>query len=225
MTAKFDFQFPDHLSDLVLLDCDEVLLNWTGAFGCWVRRDLGIALNGDEPLDFGMKLWFPEAHRERIWDYVMTFNTDPGLGFRTLEPLPGAVEAVRALRESGHRIRVITACSTEAPIMASRLDNLAAVFGPDAFEDVDFVRMSDSKAEKLSRHPPSVWIDDRPGHVIAGVEAGHYGIVMEQATNRHERTDTAYAALPWIEGWSTFLPHIGALPRALRADAGLPVPG
>lgn len=201
------------LSGLVLLDCDGVLLHWWAGFGEWLRRTRGIKTDPGGPSCFGMADWTGIHDRGTMLALIEEFNGTPGSGFAELRPVPGAVEAVEALKAAGLSLHVITACSSDPRVRAARIINLEAVFGP-VFDRVTCVGMLDSKDDVLRAYPPSIWIDDTLKHARAGRAAGHHALLMTDSHNLHDHDLCREEGIPVIEGWAQ-------VSRALALPQGL----
>lgn len=161
-------------SNLILTDVDDVLLDWRKAMtahivGCVDLHEREIPeaffdlsnLVDDQALHDAM---MPESAR------IERFNASPS--FSALHAHSDAASVLPALHRLGFRFIAITAAGAGASITERRWRNLEAVFGP-IFEDVVCVGLHGSKRRELSRHTPSVWVDDSFGNACDGADMGH----------------------------------------------------
>lgn len=168
--------FVEPASGIFILDCDEVLLKWIDGFRNWLHKT-GRIKNAGPSIHFELEKWLNiDTPTARSW--VRAFNDSPDSGFNLLEPLPGAVDMVRMIKEAGFDIRIVSKCGDAKNTIRSREENLARVFG-DVFQDIICIPTTSSKLQELKRHPKSILIDDHIDNVIAGVEAGHTSVVMQ----------------------------------------------
>lgn len=114
---------------------------------------------------------FPTAHSEAV---------NVRRAFRTLAPIPGAVDAVRGLHEAGDTIRVITNrlgdLADPRIVVADTAEWLATVELP--YDELCFV------SDKASVDA-DVYIDDSPGVLDRLAAAGRPAIVFDHLYNRH----------------------------------------
>ncbi len=158
----------------IIFDCDDVLLNWIGGF----RESLPIKPATPFPLDWDMDLWVGVPARP----LVERFNASPAFG--ELEPCPGAVEAVAALKAAGHKLIVLTSCSRAVEVIGRRRVNLERVFGP-VFSKVICLELGASKKWHLGRLDLGVWVEDNVNHAEAGLSVGHETYLFNRPHNIH----------------------------------------
>ena len=91
---------------LILVDMDGVLCNYGAAFDkAWKTKYPDAPwFPSETATTFFIKDQYPEEWHEQ----TSTINVEPGF-FRNLEPISGGVEALRALEEAGHVVRICTA--------------------------------------------------------------------------------------------------------------------
>lgn len=84
----------------VLLDCDGVIADWTGAVAEVIKNVSGLEMDRTK--------WFnskdlPKQYRFKVMGIIS------GEGFcRSFNPLPGAIEAIKELRGLGHDVHFVT---------------------------------------------------------------------------------------------------------------------
>lgn len=167
----------------IILDCDDVLLDWLDGFKNFVsavecRRIEGL------PSSWDMSTWLgltPAASREMIAQFNHSSR------FAALKACPNAVENVAALKEMGHRLTVLTSCSDHAVVVARRKINLEQIFG-DVFEQVICLPLGESKKKWLGILERGLWIEDNYGHAVSGHDCGHKSFMVRRSHNRsHEK--------------------------------------
>lgn len=167
----------------IILDCDDVLLDWLGAFRRFVSAVENRPIEG-LPDSWDMSGWLgltPAASREM----VVGFNHSSQ--FQYLEACPHAVENVTALKEMGHRLTVLTSCSDNPLIVARRKINLDLIFG-DIFEQVICLPLGESKKKWLGILERGVWIEDNYNHAVSGHDCGHKSFMVRRSHNRSHET-------------------------------------
>lgn len=106
MTGKGGSDLPDNTEMLLLLDQDDVLADFEQGFhDAWNTRNSALcpALPLAARQSFYVRDDYPSAHRSA----VEAVYTEPGF-YRSLSPVAGAIEAVRALLVLGHDVRICT---------------------------------------------------------------------------------------------------------------------
>lgn len=217
---SFRFDFPDHLSDLVILDVDEVLLSWAAGFRSYLLRT-GHDVDPAGPFAFDMVDWIGVRSEEDVQALIRQFNASPH--FADLPPCPGAIDLVQDLVATGHRLHVITSCSADPRVALMRQENLRAVFG-DVFEEVSCIPIHASKVPELSRRPPALWIDDRLSNVLDGIGAGHHGMMVASPQNGAMKSVALSKGVSWLPDLEALRPGIAQLPHVIRSESVLPSP-
>lgn len=197
----------------ILLDADGVLLNWFGGFAAFASRTLDIELDPATLRSYSMTAWLGE-HGHRAGELIVAFNGSAEHGFDRLQALPGAVEAVAALREAGFELHVITSCTDDPEVMRLREQNLRDIFG-DAFESVICLPMNADKEAVLAAHPPSVWIDDHWPNLDAGRAAGHHAVIFHAPYNA-ARADEGPDDYPRLHDWASLLRLLDVAPETVE---------
>jgi HAD superfamily hydrolase (TIGR01509 family) len=129
---------------LVIFDCDGVLVDSEGISNAVLAQALraqGLEISGDEAHDAyrGMFLTEIVADAERRLGaplpphFLETFERDRADAFRaSLEPVPGAAEAVQAVKAAGFDVCVASQGKPEKTELTLTLTGLRPLFGPDA---------------------------------------------------------------------------------------------
>ncbi|MCW2643649.1 MAG: haloacid dehalogenase protein hydrolase [Dactylosporangium sp.] len=160
------------------------------------------------PLEHEMANWFPP---EQVDEAVALYRSlYPGDAIEPTLLLPGAAEALAAVRAAGGRVIVVTA--KRAALAQLHLDHLgplglvADVLVGDAW--------ADGKAAALREHGASVYVGDHIADMGAARSAGAIGVGV--TTGPCDGTALTSA------GAATVLPDLRAFPAWLEA-AGIPV--
>ena len=111
----------------IIYDCDGVLLDIIGGLRKALWEIDGIKTNGPVPLSYDLKEWMGVDDQAFVIDRIQRFNSGEGEYFANLDPLPGAVDFVKAMRERGYEDSVLTAAGTEAKIKTGRASNVFSV--------------------------------------------------------------------------------------------------
>lgn len=186
----------------ILLDCDDVLLDWVSSFRrfCAVRH--GVKFARAEPCDWSMSEWLGVSDDEALL-LVKRFNRSSD--FEYLMPVEGAAEVVLDLALD-HELHVVTSCSSDAITTAARKRNLMRHFGP-VFDSVTCLDLGAPKAPVLAQFDAGVWIEDNYRHAVAGVEAGHRTFMRRRPHNVAQEA-TSHPEITWFTEWSEVLAHL-----------------
>ncbi|MFJ1703543.1 HAD family hydrolase [Kitasatospora sp. NPDC088346] len=198
LTVGFDL-------DMTLLDTRpgikatyDVLSAETGTF---IDSDLAVSRLGP-PLVQEIAQWFPAEHVDEMADRYRALYPDHAVP-RTLV-LPGAFEAVRAVRERGGRVAVIT--GKYEPNARLHLDGVglrADVLVGDLW--------AETKGAALREHGASVYVGDHVGDVVGARAAGAVAVAV--ATGPYGEQELAEAGADvvladltrfpaWLAGYS-----------------------
>lgn len=166
----------------IALDVDGVLLDFMPAFDKAAKELLGkdLPLNKDEyQLDhyhLGKRINATDEEVKNILQHMIDTRV-----YASLEPLPGAKEALIAIKEAGFDICVVTALPEMAKIM--RLENLKEKldFEPSA---IHCVGMGMSKSDKLKEVKPDVFIDDRIDYLSSAPFIYHLAWVDQRESQK-----------------------------------------
>jgi len=173
-----------NLHQLILADCDGVLLDWEYAFNIWMQEHgftevPGSKLNYDMSVRYGIS-------REQIVKLIRIFNESAAIGF--LPALRDAMYYVKRLHEEhGFRFHCITSLSLDPNAQKLREMNLNKLFGPTAFERVVCLDTGAHKDDALEEYEGTGcwWIEDKPENAEAGYNAGLKCLLVEHGHNMH----------------------------------------
>ena len=176
-------RFAKAIPKTLILDVDETLLGWAEPFKRWMFR------RGHDAVGPGC-VTYNGLSRYEIMRLIEIFNLSEHFG--GLKPMPGAIEAVAALQDSGkfEKTVVLSACGVHPTTQLHRLLNLSRFFVFDEFYAIPLEASKEDHFRRLSR---GVVIDDKQHHVDAGTTAGHSSHLIDPVNGR---------------GWYTILKEI-----------------
>ncbi|MGW4940583.1 HAD family hydrolase [Actinoplanes sp. NPDC004185] len=156
----------------------------TAKTGVWVDADLAVSRLGP-PLRTEMSEWFPPAEVEEA---VTTYRAlYPDYAITPTVPMPGAVDALAAVRDQGFRVVVVT----------SKLGRLAALhlahLGLKADELAGDL-FAEGKAAALTAHGVEWYVGDHVGDMVAARTAGIPGIGVATGPCSADELEKAGAA-------------------------------
>lgn len=172
--------------DLMLVDCDGVLLNWKDPYKRWMKQNQDL-FTGFEHYE----------HRS-----IRMFNESWHFG-----NLPPYKDAVKVLKNHysahGVKLHVVTACGSTQATRQMREQNLHNVFGEEIISGITFTEFNACKKEALKPWHDTLmtWVDDSPRNYTAGVEVGLTSFLMHDHEYGCEGIDEEYI----ISNWSNLL--------------------
>ncbi|ARB06132.1 phosphoglycolate phosphatase [Dinoroseobacter phage vB_DshS-R5C] len=191
------------MTSTVLLDCDDVLLNWLDGFRKYVAAKRGVEICERGPTDWVMDEWLGTEPHETI-QLIEEFNASPAFG--KLEPVEGAQDAIRmmgVMSDYHVRMHVITSCSSDWATVEMRKTNLREHYGFNTFDSVHCLDLGQSKESILHAFDaPCLWIEDNIKNALLGVKAGHRVVMRQTSHNVRHRADAESAGIVWIEHWN-----------------------
>ncbi|HEY7824844.1 MAG TPA: hypothetical protein VIG24_18540 [Acidimicrobiia bacterium] len=182
----------------VLLDCDDVLLNWLEGFAafCSAKLERDICTRG--PDNWVMDEWLGTEPHETI-QLIQEFNASPG--FAKLSPVEGAPEALMPLiQRTDVRFHVVTSCSSDWDAVEMRKANLKAHFA-NIFDSVHCLDLGQSKETVLHAFEPGIWVEDNLKNALIGVKAGHRTFMRQTSHNHRHRAEAEAAGITWFTDW------------------------
>ncbi|MFJ9798183.1 HAD family hydrolase [Streptomyces sp. NPDC101145] len=174
--------------------------------GAWIDADLAVSRLGP-PLEHELAHWFPE---DRVAEMVLAYREIyPTYAIEPSLALPGAGDAIQAVRAAGGRSVVVTA--KNEPHAKLHLEHLG--LEPDAV--VGWL-WAEAKAEALREHGATVYVGDHLGDIRGARAAG--ALAVSVATGPYGEDDLRAA------GADVVLPDLTAFPAwwaayAERADS------
>ncbi|MDV9191234.1 HAD family hydrolase [Streptomyces sp. SR27] len=141
---------------------------FSAQYGVPIDADLVVSRLGP-PLEQEMAHWVPE---EQVTDMVARYRAlYPMYAIEPSHPMPGARDAIAAVREAGGRTIVVTA--KNGPHAELHLAHLG--IDPDA---VVGSLWAEGKAEALRAHGAQVYVGDHVGDVRGAATAGAFSVAV-----------------------------------------------
>ena len=169
-------------NNLILVDCDGVLLNWEYSFDVWMQE------RGHRKVD-GYQFRYNIGKRYGIDDdlgikCIRQFNESAAIGF--LPPLRDAIQYVKRLHENhGVIFHCITSLSSDKNAKRLREMNLTKLFGDSVFEEIVCLETGADKNDALAKYRDSglVWIEDSMANADVGHSLGLNSLLMSHGHN------------------------------------------
>jgi phosphoglycolate phosphatase len=165
--------------------------------GVYVDIDLAVGRLGP-PLEWEIGHWFPA---DRVAEVAATYRLlYPEYAIDPSRLLPGALEALAAVRAADGRVVVVTAKKTE--LARLHLDRLGLVV-----DAVAGLRWADGKARALTEHAASVYVGDHVADMTAARSAGvvGVGVATGPCTADELRRAGADTVLPGLNQFASWL--------------------
>lgn len=193
----------------LILDCDDVLLDWSGGFTAWLQWQHGrVPVYEGGSRTWAMGAWLGISDDAAI-ELAKQFNASEH--FCRLARLPGTIPMMSRLArfraESGvpSKVTVLTSCG---PARMARWINLTSEFGGwvSVFDSIVCLPFGASKAEWLRSAEPGVYVEDSANQAIAGHLAGHEVFLWDKRHNRD--LGEMESAITRISDWAPVLDRI-----------------
>lgn len=172
------------MKNIILTDCDGVLLDWEWAFRVWMT-ERGYEFQPEGKTEYLLHHHYKDTTKQEIKKLVKIFNESAAIGF--LPALRDSTYYVKRLYEEyGYQFRVITSLSLDKNAKKLREMNLHKVFG-DAIEEVICLDTGADKDQALAPYKDSKmwWIEDKPENADVGHNLGLRSILIEHGHNMH----------------------------------------
>ena len=140
---------------VILVDMDDTIEQLLAAWLRAANRRYGRNAAYEKVRDWDVSLAYPGLSREEIY----AIPNEPGF-WATVEPIPGAAEALQRLMAAGHQIYIVTA--TERESLVEKMDDLLFRYFPFLSWDQVII----TKRKQLIRG--DVLIDDGPHNLEGG---------------------------------------------------------
>lgn len=203
-------------------DVDGVLLHFTKAYdesaSEYLKRPIAVPTDsyGQTPYDIGLRAGCTKEEVDKILSYMLTSGK-----YAKFDALPGAAEALEAIKDEGFERVIVTALPESASEM--RLKNLKDKLGfvPD---ECYFVGMGKSKEEALLKANPDVFIDDRVKYLSQGPHIYHL-VWCDQGEMQDDREFMVSTRVRSLKEWTE--KHLLRISNNLdiRDQLGLPIQG
>lgn len=189
-----------------IFDCDDVLLDWKGAFYTWVRS-AGFSPDPTGPHEWDLSKWLgtTNAYTRRL---IMDFNNSNA--FRSLAAIPNAKETVWRLNDAGHTVAVLSSCGDTSAVRQGRQHNLMMEFALPimgghhfAFTTVAMLPLGAAKFDYLYRASlmprETVVVEDSFQHAQSGAVNGIRSYCIRKAHNRADESANPTTSVIWID--------------------------
>ncbi|MDX5369232.1 MAG: hypothetical protein LPL29_07620 [Alphaproteobacteria bacterium] len=193
----------------VVLDVDDVLLDWFGGFRAWLWMEHGISPVGiSHPAAWDMSDVYPGLGRAKIVGLIRDFNRSDAFG--ELTPKPYAEDAIAGLRSfyPGERIVALTSSGLHPKTVKLRAHSLERF----DLDELHIVPIGDSKADHLERlfEPGSLYVEDNHMHAADGLHIGYDTLIFDYPHNRNFKDERLMRA----RCWQGAMQHVRHLKRA-----------
>lgn len=179
-------------ADGIVLSVQHVIAQYgIDADGDQIRSTIGL------PLDQVFPRWLPDEPYDVLLAAYRAHYREHGIPLT--RPMPGARDAISAVRDRGDRVLVVTAKYGAVAHLALEAANL------DADEIVGDL-FAEGKASALREHEAWSYVGDHPGDVRAARSAGVYSVVVPTGPTSAddllaERPDVLLPDLGHLPGW------------------------
>lgn len=182
----------------ILLDCDDVLLNWIGGFRFYASSRLERTIKG-MPQSWDMGAWLGTTSAVAV-ELIQEFNASSEFGF--LRAVNGSKEVIARLHADREiRLHVITSCSSDIDTVRMRRLNIEREFGEDVFDSIHCLDLGQPKLKILQAWSPgAIWVEDNYKNALMGADAGHKVLMRERPHNAQFR-DLHDARVVWFKEW------------------------
>jgi len=185
------------MNNIILTDCDGVLLNWEASFTTWMAQKGYNKIDADE-YDVAKSYGLSKAESKPL---VRQFNESAWMGY--LPALRDARSGVAKLVEAGYEFVCITSLSLDENAKKARVKNLQAIFGEDVFkmENVVCLDTGADKDEALAEYAGLGlwWIEDKTENAKLGVAMGLNTILVNHGHNQDCDNTNIKRVANWAE--------------------------
>lgn len=151
----------------ILVDMDNVLENLDAVWVDELNKRHGLSMTPDDITEWDMAKFYPTLSRTQVFAPLHDESV-----WKRVEPLPGAQEAVKAMKEDGHDVVVVTASHPDT--VKWKYDWLAKYFSAIPYRDIVF-----TARKQLVRG--DFLVDDAPHNLFGG---SYIPIMFAAAHNR-----------------------------------------
>ncbi|MBX3136517.1 hypothetical protein KF707_09790 [Candidatus Obscuribacterales bacterium] len=181
----------------VVLDLHNTLVDWLGAFAGFCNLHFGHNIDARKTAFYHMQMDPDNAlSGKEFLEAFITFARRAQGGYADLQPYPGVVEAIKAIKDAGIDVKVWTWVPGAAEM---RIDNHAQGYGtgiaqrvtkdliarlglnPDV--DVRFVTPGQKKYEMAEEHIPLI-VEDSAETAVGVGQMAHAAILVPESYNR-----------------------------------------
>ena len=182
--------------NVILTDCDGVLLNWSSAFSRWMERHGLFPLeNTQHEYSIAKRYGITKAEKDL---FTRMFNESAAI--EHVAPLRDAMYYVDLLhRKHGFVFHAITSLSLDTFAGARRTRNLKNLFGPTAFEKYTYLDTGADKDEALAEYRNSgcIFVEDKVENALVGHKLGLNSVIFDHPYNH----DFEHPDIPRVHSW------------------------
>ena len=188
----------------LLVDCDDVLLQWRQGFRHFVAAHHGIETKPEGPKDWCMSEWLGCSPEHAI-SLVEDFNGSKYFG--ELISTFGSHTALDYFYASGYNIAVVTSCGCDPASVVRRTRNLTMLFR-HLLDDIHCVPLGESKGPVLGQYPEgALWVEDNYQNAVIGLAHGHKPFVIRKSHNAKHELDSI-DGITWVDNWVDIMRHV-----------------
>ena len=183
-------------NNVILTDCDGVLVDWLYAFDMWMGRK-GFKKIHEEVYDLHECYGIEKNECKKL---VQFFNESAAVA--DMPPLRDAIKYVKKLHEEkGYVFHCITSLSLDPHAAKLREKNIRALFGETAFEKIICLDTGADKDEALMPYLDSgcLWVEDKPENAVVGAKMGLTALLIEHDHNVDFVADDVIKVKNWKE--------------------------
>ncbi len=168
---------------VILTDCDGVLVNWLYSFNKWLE-EMGHCVQDASTYNLSEKYCISEVDCDQ---YIKYFNQSAEI--EHLPPLRDAIKYVWKMHNNhGVIFHCISALGSNKNSHALRIRNLQNLFGVSTFNKIDCVDSIWDKREILEKYrdTDAIWVEDHIYNAEIGLELGFTTYLMDHLYNQNE---------------------------------------
>ena len=181
-------------NNVILTDCDGVLVDWLYAFDMWMGRK-GFKKIHEEVYDLHECY---DIEKNECKKLVRFFNESAAVA--DMPPLRDAIKYVKKLHEEkGYVFHCITSLSLDHHAAKLREKNIRALFGETAFEKIICLDTGADKDEALMPYLDSgcIFVEDKPENAVVGAKMGLTALLIEH----HHSVDFVADDVIKVKNW------------------------
>ena len=167
----------DKSGNLILVDCDGVLVDWLYSFNMWMENRGNYAVEGVSEYDLTQTYGLDKSVMK---EYIRSFNQSATMC--CLPPLRDSVKYVKKIHEElGYVFHCITSLSLDQHAGMLRAMNLENLFGKTVFEKIVCLDTGADKDDALLPYLDSgcMWVEDKPSNAELGAKMGLNAVLMQ----------------------------------------------
>ena len=181
-------------NNIILVDCDGVLVDWFSAYKIWMKNK-GFTLEDPDSYDVSTCYGIPRSVSKKL---VRFFNESANMC--CLPPLRDAVKYIRKLHEEkGYVFHCITSLSIDPYAVRLREQNIKNLFGETAFDRIVCLDTGADKDEALLPYLDSgcIWVEDKISNAELGDSMGLTSVLMSHPYNDQYENDSITTVQNW----------------------------